>query len=302
MDIHDSTSIVRVLVIGDIMLDEWSYFIKTRTSPEAPVPVVTIQSNLNEIGGAGNALRHLKFLSDQQHKMITVFGDDFYSSELQALMGNAGYSFDCITDPSRKTTIKKRCYIDDELKFRLDIEDVHPISREIENQVIDFLRDQISEFEVILLSDYGKGVLTENLITFVKKIATITGTPVVVDPGFDRIHLYGGCTVIKPNLIEWSSYIESVGDEKTGLELLFKQGTQHIVITQGPLGVRLVSPTMDVQMPPKQPLEVVDVTGAGDSLAAALTLIVGAGTELFGCLDLLNEIGGKTVQQMRTTL
>jgi D-beta-D-heptose 7-phosphate kinase/D-beta-D-heptose 1-phosphate adenosyltransferase len=284
------------------MLDEWSYYVKTRISPEAPVPVIAIKSHVNEIGGAGNALRHLKFLSDQKHRMVTVFGDDNYATELLALMDGAGYSVDYISDPSRKTTIKKRCYIDDELKFRLDSEDTHPISNRIESQLIDLIERQLSEFEVILLSDYSKGVLTQNLVALIKNIATTSGIPIVADPGYNRIHLYGGCTVIKPNLVEWNAYVKSVGDEKTGLDLLFNEGTKHILITQGPLGVRLVSATIDVQIPPKRPIEVVDVTGAGDSLAAALTLLVGAARNLLDSLDVLNEIGGKTVQQKRTSL
>jgi D-beta-D-heptose 7-phosphate kinase/D-beta-D-heptose 1-phosphate adenosyltransferase len=207
-----------------------------------------------------------------------------------------------VQDKSRKTTIKERFFIDGNLIFRKDSEEVKDISFQVESEMTEILKSIAKNFDVILLSDYAKGVLSVNFIKQIREIASDLGIPTVVDPGLGRVHLYEGCTVIKPNLVEWNDYVASTGSEVEGLKLLFDRGTQNILVTQSSKGIRLISPSLDTTLAPRGAIEVVDVTGAGDSLAAALSLLIGEDFPISSCLEILNEIGASTVQQLNTQL
>jgi D-beta-D-heptose 7-phosphate kinase/D-beta-D-heptose 1-phosphate adenosyltransferase len=207
-----------------------------------------------------------------------------------------------VTDKSRKTTIKERLYLDDELKFRLDSEDLFEISEEIEASLISKIDEVIDGFDVILLSDYAKGVLSRNLVKEIVDRAKKHELPIVTDPGFGRIEIFSGCSVIKPNQKEWAEYVGKKESEKIAIADLFSQGTGNILITQGSLGLRLITPTLDVQVRSQDSIQVVDVTGAGDSLAAGVALVLGRGFELVSQLDRLNLIGARTVSSRKTEL
>lgn len=284
------------------MLDKWAYHTKTRISPEAPVPVVKEENSLSELGGAGNALRHLNFLSSKSHELLTVVGDDQSAQALREMANISKFIIHWVQDNSRKTTIKERFFIDGNLIFRKDSEEVKDISFQVEWEMTEILKNIAKNFDVILLSDYAKGVLSVNFIKQIREIASDLGIPTVVDPGLGRVHLYEGCTVIKPNLVEWNDYVALTGGEVEGLKLLFDRGTQNILVTQSSKGIRLISPSLDTTLAPRGAIEVVDVTGAGDSLAAALSLLIGEGFPISSCLEILNEIGASTVQQLNTQL
>jgi len=301
-DYNSKYNNARVLVVGDVMLDKWAYHTKTRISPEAPVPVVKEENSLSELGGAGNALRHLNFLSSKSHELLTVVGDDQSAQALREMANISKFIIHWVQDKSRKTTIKERFFIDGNLIFRKDSEEVKDISFQVESEMIEILKSIAKNFDVILLSDYAKGVLSVNFIKQIREIASDLGIPTVVDPGLGRVHLYEGCTVIKPNLVEWNDYVASTGSEVEGLKLLFDRGTQNILVTQSSKGIRLISPSLDTTLAPRGAIEVVDVTGAGDSLAAALSLLIGEDFPISSCLEILNEIGASTVQQLNTKL
>jgi len=301
-DYRSKYNSARVLVIGDVMLDKWAYHTKTRISPEAPVPVVKEESSQSELGGAGNAIRHLNFLSSKSHELLTVVGDDRSAHTLREMANTSKIRIHWVQDKSRKTTIKERFFLDGNLIFRKDSEEVKDISFQIESEMTEILKSIAKKFDVILLSDYAKGVLSPNFVKQIREIASGFGIPIVVDPGLGRVHLYEGCTVIKPNLIEWNDYVSLSGGEAEGLKLLFDRGTESILVTQSSQGVRLISPILDTTLAPRDVIQVVDVTGAGDSLAAALSLLIGEGFPLSSCLEILNEIGASTVQQLNTQL
>jgi D-beta-D-heptose 7-phosphate kinase/D-beta-D-heptose 1-phosphate adenosyltransferase len=301
-DYRSNFNKARILVIGDVMLDKWSYHTKTRISPEAPVPVVKEGDSLSELGGAGNALRHLNFLSNKSHELLTVVGDDQSGHALRQMANNSKFRVHWVEDKSRKTTTKERFFLDGDLVFRKDSEETQDISLQIDSEMTEILNNIVKNFDVILLSDYAKGVLSPNFVKHIREIASGKGIPIVVDPGLGRLHLYEGCTVIKPNLIEWDDYVASSGGEAEGLKLLFESGTQNVLVTQSSQGVRLIGPSVDTILAPREKIEVVDVTGAGDSLAAALSLLIGEGFPIGDCLEILNEIGASTVQQLNTQL
>ena len=292
----------RVLVIGDIMLDKWTYHLQTRISPEADVPVIQENDSKVELGGAGNALRHLDFISSGKHELITVIGVDESGRQIREIAEISQSNVHLILDQSRKTTVKKRFFLDGSLMFRQDEEDSQDISFSIEREVLSFLKGNVHRFDVLLLSDYAKGVLTENLVKEIKSLANHFKIPIVVDPGFGKVGRYAGCTVIKPNLQEWNGFTVSVGGESKGLELLFDAGTQFVLVTLGAKGVRLITPSSDTTESPTEDVEVLDVTGAGDSIAATLSLLVGDSRPIIESLGILNLVGANTVKNPKTEL
>lgn len=292
----------RALVIGDVMLDKWTHHTKTRMSPEAPVHVIKETATESELGGAGNALRHLNHLSGRSHELLTVVGNDLAGIELQELCLHSRIKVHWIVDKSRKTTSKERFFLDQVLQFRKDTEDSDNISHAIEVELIEILRRIINDFDVILLSDYAKGVLTENFVDQIKVLASSFEIPIVVDPGLGRLQVYYDCTIIKPNTIEWNQHVSFVGSEEEALRRIFNSRTEQVLVTQGSEGVRLITRSDEQSLKPKQKIEVVDVTGAGDSLAAGIALLIGEGISLKSSLETLNEIGANTVRQIKTQL
>jgi len=293
---------IRVLVLGDVMLDRWIYTSKIRVSPEAPIPIVNQQEYFSEMGGAGNVLRHLNNLSLANHHLIGVCGVDQVAAELKTLEGLDSRQIHFITDSSRSTTLKERFFIDDIPLYRKDIEEVHDLSKNVESEVLQQAKDIIKDFSVLLLSDYAKGVLSKTLIQELLDLAKRENKPVVCDPGFGRIALFVGCDIIKPNAIEWQEYVATKESEKIALDALFAGGTRCVIITDGKNGIRYFVQGNESRAIPVKAIDVVDVTGAGDSLAAVISLIVGAGLDLVNYLDILNEVGGQSVLQNRTSL
>lgn len=302
MRLLESTLPSRVLIIGDIMLDKWTYHLKTRISPEADVPVIQEIDSKIELGGAGNALRHLNFISSSKHELISVIGGDESGRKIREISEKSQSDVHLILDQSRKTTVKNRFFLDGSLLFRQDEEDSHDISFSIEREVLSFLKGNLQRFDVLLVSDYAKGVLTENLVKEIRTLANNCKIPIVVDPGFGKVGRYAGCAAIKPNLNEWIAFTESVGGESNGLELLFDAGTQFVLVTLGENGVRLITPVSDTTESPVEDVAVLDVTGAGDSIAAALSLLMCDGRSIIDSLGILNLVGANTVKNPKTEL
>lgn len=292
----------RVLVVGDVMLDRWIYMKKTKISPEAPIPIVVQQEYFAEIGGAGNALRHLNNLSRAEHSLIGLRGQDPSGVEVATLCSSKVEHINLIIDSDRKTTVKERFFIDGEPIFRRDSEDVIPLSQEIENKIVLGISNQIGDFKVLLLSDYAKGILSESFIANLLHLAKTRNIPVVSDPALGRVALFAGCDVIKPNAKEWQEFVQIHRNENEALTWLFSRGTKFVIVTNGKHGITLFSNSKTLSASPISEISAVDVTGAGDSVAAAISLIVGSGEPLIDNLDILNNVGGLTVGQNRTVL
>ena len=293
---------IRVLVVGDVMLDRWIYMKKTRISPEAPIPIVEEQEYFAELGGAGNALRHLNNLSKANHFLIGMRGLDADGVEMTSLKGSNARQMDLMIDPSRRTTVKERVYVDGVPTYRKDSEDVTSLNQVMEVEIVDAVRNRIDDCEVLLLSDYAKGLLTESLVVNLMAIAKAKGKPVVSDPGLGRVAFFAGCDVIKPNAKEWQEFVQSRRDENEALAWLFSLGTRFVVVTQGENGIICFSESERLIAAPVGEIEALDVTGAGDSVAAAISLIVGSGQQIDHHLTTLNQVGGLTVSQHRTSL
>lgn len=293
----------RVLVIGDIMLDKWTYLSSKRRSPEANVPITNIKEIHFELGGAGNVIRHLENISHKPHKLITLLGNDLVGNKIHDLSEKYGSDFKFVIDKSRRSTLKNRFFLDGVQIFRIDEEDFEQVNFELENEFLSKIEESISKFEVLLFSDYAKGALGEELLKKTLLMARRFGIPTVSDPGLGRIDLYAGCDFVKPNKVEWEDFVRNKGSEKIALEFLFARGTRQVIITEGNMGIRLCSRNSVETDSANLISGPLDVTGAGDSVAAGIALFARKNDNFtLSQASVLNLIGAKTVSQTRTTL
>jgi rfaE bifunctional protein kinase chain/domain len=293
---------IKVLIVGDVMLDRWVYLKKTKNSPEAPVPVVEELNRFSQLGGAANALRHLNNLSSGEHFLIGLGGNDLTAAEIAEAQGLLSKQMALVIDSSRKSTLKERYLVDSVPFFRRDDETVSDISSDIAKNVVAEVINRISKFDVLLLSDYSKGLLSSSVIEAILELAANHNLPVVSDPGLGRVGDFLGSTVIKPNAIEWKVFVETKSSETAAIAELFSGGTKNIVITNGKNGIRHITEKFDIIAAPGKEIDAVDVTGAGDSIAAAVSLLVGSKHSIKSNLQFLNMVGGLTVSQVRTEL
>jgi len=291
-----------VLVVGDIMLDKWVYLQSVRTSPETDAPIVRVEKEFAEMGGAGNALRHLVNLSTGTHEFIGVIGHDLAGQKLVEMSKPIAANTRLVMDVKRETTVKERYFLDNLPIYRHDRESINDIDKHIENELFLTIQKSMSSTDSVLLSDYAKGVLSLDLISKVILLAKSLKKPIISDPGLGRIQIHAGCDTIKPNAKEWHVFVEQMGSEANALSMLFSKGTKSVIVTQGAAGIRLIEKGIDILSQAENLNNATDVTGAGDSVAAALSLLVdsdGFDPEL---LPILNKVGGQTVSKSRTEL
>lgn len=290
----------RVLVVGDVMTDAYINGQVTRMSPEAPVPVVDLQTQEQRIGGAGNVALNLIALGAKA-VLASVIGQDIPGQELQQMLGNAGIQTDAlIVSTERKTTIKTRVLSNGKQMLRIDTEDQHDLSSaetQALQQAILHLFDQ--GIDGLLLEDYNKGVLTTQLIEWLISEANIRQIPIAVDPKKKNFFAYIGCTLFKPNLKELKeglqiefNYLKDPSVLHHAIEQLQNQlKSRYTFVTLSEHGVQLY----DGQNHHHQPAHIrniADVSGAGDTVIATtcLCLICGASPSLIAALA--NLAGG----------
>lgn len=291
-----------VLVIGDVMVDEWVYLEKVKLSPEANVPVVRESAAFAQLGGAANAVRHLENLSGKSHELLGLIGDDNAGVTLTDLSLGIDSKVQLVTEAARKSTQKIRYFLDDLQIFRKDVEDTFEISTETENILKKIIAEGIERHNAVLISDYAKGVASKGIVSFLIEQCKKMNKPIISDPGFGRLGLFAGCDVIKPNKMEWDYFVTQIGNENDAVDHLIAKGTRYIFVTQGVNGIRLIGRDLDLIKPIEKTIEQVDVTGAGDSVAAALSLLYQTENNLDKLLIKLNQVGSSTVSQIRTEL
>lgn len=291
-----------VLVVGDVMLDKWAYLKSVRKSPETDAPVVQLEKEFMEMGGAGNALRHLANLSTGDHEFIGVIGHDPDGQKLIEISKTIEAQTQLIMDDNRETTVKERYFLDGVPIYRHDRESTTDIDKGIESKIFLKIEKSIISKDAVLLSDYAKGVLSQDLISKVIILAKSLKIPIISDPGLGRIQLHAGCDTIKPNAKEWQVFVDVMGSEARALSMLFSKGTKSVVVTQGARGVRLIEKGIEFQSHVENSNDATDVTGAGDSVAAALSLLVNSSGFEPSLLPILNMVGGQTVSKSRTEL
>jgi D-beta-D-heptose 7-phosphate kinase/D-beta-D-heptose 1-phosphate adenosyltransferase len=289
-------------VIGDVMIDQWIYLKTNRKSPEAEVNILNETRKYSAPGGAANVIRHLENMSDVSHGLIGLQGNDGASEELAELVKDLKSRVDLVTDSSRKTSLKIRYLVDNTPVFRVDYEDSHDQSVETEAKIKALIEKRVSSNDMVLFSDYGKGLITSSLVSYTIGLGRERCVPVLADPGLGRLNRFAGCDVIKPNNREWKVYIDQIGSESKAISKLFSAGTKHIFVTMGNQGIRMISHDFDIVEPIQDDIKHPDVTGAGDSIAAALCLLYQTNSDSKILLSALNQVGASAVSRERTEL
>jgi len=296
----EKISRVRLLVVGDVMLDRYWFGEVNRISPEAPVPVVKVERQEERLGGAANVARNATSLGAVT-ALLSVVGDDDAGRTLCRLLEEGQIDAGLHIDPDLDTIVKLRVIGRQQQLLRIDFET--PPSHEIlQAKLADFER-RVADADVVVLSDYGKGGLTH--IAEMIRIARAADKPVLVDPKGDEWEKYAGATVITPNRGELKQVI---GSWKTEEELAIKAhrlrgelGLEALLVTRSEEGMTLFT---DGETHHQAALarEVYDVSGAGDTVIATLAVMVAAGAEWGEAIRVANIAAGIVVGKLGTAV
>lgn len=296
----------RVAIVGDIMLDEYHWCKVNRISPEAPVPVCKVEKTTLVPGGAANVANNIHALSGVPY-LFGVYGDDSSGEKLTRQMRQMGLTTDyMIKDASRPTILKSRIIAHRQHVVRVDREEGGTISRETERQLLDRLGHIIEDVETIVLSDYMKGTLTESLTQQIIELGQYHSKMVIVDPKGDQYGKYKGAYTLTPNFAEFEALVKkTVTTEKEileeGLHLIEKLDLECLVVTRSEKGMSIVFKTGKKLDIPTRAREVFDITGAGDTVIATLSLALGANWPIEEAASLANYAAGVVVGKIGTS-
>ena len=303
---------LRVMVIGDIMLDRFIWGNVTRISPEAPVPVVHVVREDAYPGGAANVARNLAPFAGRVD-VLGVTGAGLLTDQLLGLLEAGGIATDGIlVSHEHETIVKTRIIARSQQMARIDRETIRPPSAETLARALAWFRSQLPETDAVILEDYAKGFLTQELVDVVLREAAAAGVLVSVDPNPGNPLRWHGATVIKPNRREAfaAAGLMDPGDvSEAGLmkalvslgEVLFaKWETRMLLITLGEHGMALLEPGKPVYHTPTRAREVFDVSGAGDTAIALFTLALAAGASAPDAAELSNMASGIVVGKVGT--
>ena len=272
-----------VLCVGDLMLDEFVYGEVSRISPEAPAPVIAVQRSETNIGGAGNVARNIAALGGRCI-FVGLIGEDDAGTRLKMeLARHGGIESVLVCDPARPTTRKVR-FVSEHFSthmLRADWELAAPATADIEQKLIDAALPQIARADIVLLSDYAKGVLTARVIRNIINAARKLGKRVIIDPKSANFAIYRGATLLTPNRKEFAEATRSRADTDQSIADAAQDAMQladceAMLVTQSEHGMTLVPRHGEAIHVPALPVKVRDVSGAGDTVAATLALALAA--------------------------
>jgi D-beta-D-heptose 7-phosphate kinase/D-beta-D-heptose 1-phosphate adenosyltransferase len=293
-----------VVVIGDLMLDRYLWGAVERISPEAPVPVVRLDHKTHVAGGAANVAMNLSALGCAV-SVVGVVGADEDGRQLLELLQTSDIDTAAVLSmPDRPTICKTRILGGRQQMLRLDVEKAGELSLEVERLLLSGIEAQISKCSAIILSDYGKGLLSESVCQAVIRLGRELAIPTFVDPKGLHYGKYAGCDVISPNRMELAS---ATSTDYGNLELLLQNGERlrsdlevgHLVVTLGELGITLLE-AGSVHRFPALAREVFDVSGAGDTVIATMGAAVAAGLHLHDAIRLANLAAGIVIGKLGT--
>ncbi len=290
----------KVLLIGDIMLDAYIWGAVSRNSPEAPVPVLDVTKREERLGGLANVALNVKSLGAEVI-LCTATGNDVAGLRLKNLFEEAGISTERILfSNERISTVKTRVINGHKHVIRIDEEKANDLCAGCENKVLQFIEDAIENAnpDVILFEDYNKGVLTENVINFTIKKAIAKNIPTCVDPKKKNFFTYKNCTLFKPNLKEISEGLNYTMDNADEIHLLTadkllreKLNHQISLFTLSEKGMFICDGNESEQVK-ANPINIVDVSGAGDTVISVAALCLAAGCDISFIVYLSNLAGG----------
>jgi len=288
----------KILVIGDIMLDKYIFGNVERISPEAPVQVVEVEKENYLPGGAANVANNISALQGNSF-MVGIVGKDNSANILIEELKKRNINTNGIfIDEEKPTTQKVRILGQKQQLLRIDYERRGYLEKKLEVKIIDFIKKKINETDALVISDYAKGVITENLMKEIKSIAN--NKVIIVDPKPKHINFYKHVSLITPNTKEAREMTNKECIEDIGKELLTKLDSP-ILITRGEKGMSLFEKNGNITNIPAKAKEVYDVSGAGDTVVATLTLALVSGATIKEAAIIANHAAGIKVGKLGTS-
>lgn len=301
----DSLGTSRVLCLGDIMLDRYVYGVVERTSPEAPIPVLRVEKEAVMLGGAGNVVRNVVALGASVC-LVSVVGDDPVGRRLTAMVGTEPRVEPyLLVEPGRSSTAKTRFIAGGQQLLRADSETTRPIAGPCQQNLLRLATDSLTSCDVVVLSDYGKGVLTKEVLSVVIARARAAEKPVVVDPKGRDFLRYRGATVMTPNRRELGESTGLATETEAEIvaaaqSLIAKAELEAVLVTRSERGMMLVERNGAVRHLPAHARTVFDVSGAGDTVVATFAAALGKGVPWGEAAELANLAAGIVVGKTGT--
>jgi D-beta-D-heptose 7-phosphate kinase/D-beta-D-heptose 1-phosphate adenosyltransferase len=290
----------RVLVVGDVMLDEWVWGTVTRISPEAPVPVVAVSDHSFTLGGAANVVSNLCAIGARVG-IAGAVGRDWGGARVRALLDELSVDHDALIEvDDRPTTRKTRIVAHAQQVVRADWESNEALSESDRHELARRIDDAASAYDAVILSDYAKGLFSRALVAAAKRASVTTA-----DPKPANLSLFAGVTCVAPNVheTEIATGLRITDDAtltRAGEMLLSRLGCRYVVITRGERGMALVGAQGERAFIPSVARTVYDVSGAGDTVIAVLTLALAADAPVERALHLANYAAGVVVEKLGT--
>lgn len=294
-----------VLVYGDVMIDQYLWGKVDRISPEAPVPVVEVESETLQLGGAANVARNITALGCNV-ELVGLVGDDDNATRLEHLLEREGIrNYKLVSDQKRPTTVKTRVIAQNQQVVRADRESRAEIDGYTENEMVSYIESRLPETHCLLISDYGKGVITLPLLQRIVPLARKRNCFIAVDPKESHFRNYRQVSVITPNEHEAAFAAgQRIRDDESlravGWGLLKELELDSILVTLGARGMALFEHDGSFSHLPTVAKKVYDVTGAGDTVIAVLTAMMAAGASRLEAAFVANQAAGIVVGYIGT--
>ena len=295
---------LKALVVGDVMIDVYSKGVVERMSPEAPVPIVNVQTRFARLGGAANVALNLKALGATS-VLCSVVGNDENGELLILYMEEAGLDTSCVTlSQTRRTTVKHRIFDGDKQVLRMDEEDLNDLNDKEHQELWNIIKDALDKqrFDIVIMQDYNKGVLSEKMIRTVTALAQMKGIPVAVDPKKKNFFAYQGVTLFKPNAKELREGLGATAEtpeelKQAMLALQQRLHCKYLMVTLSDKGMMMLHDSGIVNLP-AHPRHIVDVSGAGDTVLSVAALCVALGESPQAIATLSNLAGGLVCEEV----
>jgi len=283
----------KFLVVGDLMLDEYVFSDVDRISPEAPVPVAKVRERKFMLGGCGNVQKNLRTLGGEVFT-IAVVGQDIAGKRLSRMMTS-----DLVFDFGRKTSIKRRIIAHSQQLLRIDEETSSKLSVQKEQEIIRKIKKYIDKVDVVVLSDYAKGVLTDDVLRFVISQCNERGVPIVLDPKREDYSAYRGSILVTPNEKEAFLVSNTVDTELACRFISENFNINQVLITRGEDGMTFLDGQKIYDISTKAEY-VYNVTGAGDTVVALMSLGIANNADMIDCVHLANIAASIVIEKVGT--
>ncbi|MGK5084727.1 D-glycero-beta-D-manno-heptose-7-phosphate kinase [Bdellovibrionota bacterium FG-1] len=297
----------KILVIGDLGVDRYTIGTVERISPEAPVPIVQVQSEQLKLGLAANVAENVQALGGNPY-LVGVVGRDSGAVDFKKLLKAVPIrGTHLVSDPSRRTVLKDRVVSDRQQLLRIDFESLHPIGSKVEAQILGKVEALLPKVDAVIIEDYAKGLLSQRLCRKIFGLAKTARKLVAVDPNSKTLmRFYSGASVLTPNTKEAESLTGlKIQDKKSlirvGNQVLQATGARYVVVTRGKEGMAIFGSAGEpVTLIPTYAREVYDVSGAGDTVISVLTLALASGASIQDAAILANLAAGVEVGKRGT--